>query len=151
MKKPWMIFWLLLLATLLLVSPLAYLISYALSADHTGTGFASLLQQYSQAKRNPLLTALLSLLPFAIFALILWVFRRRQASESVQIGVALGGGLAILLVMLWANLTYWPNFLPDKTYPGFPHGLELVIAPLFFAPVALVFGVIAGWLIGRTK
>jgi len=151
MKRVWMLYAALFTATLLLVTPLAYLLSHALSAQHTGLGIGTLLEQYQQSKRNPLLTALLSGFPFMLLAAIIWVAQRRGATVRTSRDLTLGGGTAILLVMLWANLEYWPRFLPGLPYPGFPHGLELVIAPLHFAPFAMALGAFIGWLAGRSR
>jgi uncharacterized membrane-anchored protein len=61
------------------------------------------------------------------------------------------GLVAILVVLVWINLQFWPLFLPERTYPGFPHGLGFIIGPVFFAPVlmALVMGGV--WLVLRRQ
>ncbi|MEE4184913.1 MAG: hypothetical protein V2J12_04005 [Gammaproteobacteria bacterium] len=151
MKPVWVLYGCLLAATLLFVPPAGYLVSYGLSDQHSGDALGSLAAQYLQTRRNPALTAVLAGFPFLLLALVLWFARRRRATADACRHIALGGGSAILLVMLWANLEYWPNFLPGVDYPGFPHGLELVIAPLHFAPFAMAAGAMIGWLIGKDR
>lgn len=151
MKQVWLLYACLLAATLLLVAPTGYLVSYWLSDQHSGNALGSLTAQYLQSRRNPAVTAVLACFPFFLLALMLWFARRRQITAHTCWHIALGGGSAILLVMLWANLEYWPNFLPGVDYPGFPHGLELVIAPLHFAPFAMAAGAALGWLLGRER
>lgn len=151
MKKVWLLFAVVMAITLFLVVPVSFLISYWHSNQHSGIGIGALLAQYLQLKRNPLIMPLLSCFPFLLLAGIIFFARRRGARERTCRNVALGGGSAIAFVMLWANLEYWPNFLPGVPYPGFPHGLELVIAPLFFAPVAMALGAVAGWATGRQR
>ena len=147
MSRTWTLYWVILVCTLFLVPATAYLLTYTVSDAHTGDAFASLIAQYQQSKRNPILTALLALFPFLLLALGLFIAKKRGVNEPRRSAICLGGGLAIAGVMLWANLIYWPNFLPDVPYPGFPHGLELVIAPLFFAPVAMLIGILLGRLL----
>lgn len=58
-------------------------------------------------------------------------------------------GVVTLLVCLFVNLEFWPKFLPARQFLGFPHGLEFVIGPLFFAPIGVGVGCFAAWLIRR--
>jgi len=80
---------------------------------------------------------------------VLVIYRRwRGVGGSRQVAVA--GSLAIIALLLWANASFWPLFLPGRSYPGWPHGLEMVIVPLFFAPVGMLVAVaIAVLLQGR--
>jgi hypothetical protein len=151
MKHVWLLYAGLLAATVLLVPPAGYLVSYGLSDQHSGAALGSLAAQYLQTRRNPAATAVLACFPFFLLALVLWLARRRRVTPDACWHIALGGGTAILVVMLWANLEYWPNFLPGVDYPGFPHGLELVIAPLHFAPFAMAAGATLGWLLGKDR
>lgn len=151
MKKVWLLYVLLLAATLLLAAPAGYLVSYWLSDQHSGNALGSLTAKYMQMKRNPLLTAALACFPYLLLAIVVFFVRRRGAITSTCLHIVLGGGFAILILMLWANLEYWPNFLPGVDYPGFPHGLELVIAPLHFGPFAMAIGATIGWLTGKPR
>ncbi|MEM0911612.1 MAG: hypothetical protein AAGJ37_11585 [Pseudomonadota bacterium] len=151
MKKVWILFLASLFATVLLTSPLAYLISYILSEQHNGHAISSLIAQYQQMKRNPFFTSLLSVFPFILLAVLVVIAQKRKTSAEKCYVVMVCGALAIFVIMFWINLVYWPNFLPDVPYPGFPHGLELVIAPLFFAPVGMLIGVLCGWFIVKGK
>ena len=68
------------------------------------------------------------------------------------LGIAGWSGLTpSLLLLVWANAEAWPLYLPGRAFPGFPHGLELIIVPLFFVPVAMVFGTVAGGVVGRAR
>ena len=58
---------------------------------------------------------------------------------------------AWLLVSLYVNLEYWPTFLPDRQYAGFPHGLEFIIGPGVFAPIGLVIALLVTWLTVRQQ
>lgn len=98
------------------------------------------LEQASGRRQNPLTTAVLGLFPVLLLLAGLWV-GRRLGRDGPRLRAAGWGALgAILLVLLWANAQFWPLFLPDRVYPGFPHGLELVIGPVFFAPAAMLLG-----------
>lgn len=151
MKNMWKLYFLLMIATLLLASPSAYLITYYLSDAHSGQAISSLIQQYLVAKRNPLLTALLGMFPFLLLALLLFIMGRRKANERLRVLLSFVGASTIFVCMFWVNLMYWPNFLPGNPYPGFPNGLELVIVPIFFAPIAMFVSVFLVWLVKRAK
>lgn len=151
MKNIWTLYFLLMITTLLLASPLAYLITYYLSDSHSGQAFSTLIQNYLVAKRNPLLSSLLCIFPFLLLALLLFIMGRRKVNERLRGLLSLTGASTIFVCMFAVNLMYWPNFLPGKSYPGFPHGLELVIVPIFFAPVAMFVTVFIAWLIKRAK
>jgi len=105
--------------------------------------------QLQTERRNLLLVGLPAVVPFALLALVLVIYRRwRGVGGSRQVAVA--GSLAIIALLLWANASFWPLFLPGRSYPGWPHGLEMVIVPLFFAPVGMLVAVaIAVLLQGR--
>jgi len=99
-----------------------------------------LLAQLQAERRNLLVVGLPALLPFALLALVLLIYRRwRGPSGCWQ--VALAGSVAIVTMLVWANASFWPLFLPGRSYPGWPHGLEMVIVPLFFAPVGMLIAV----------
>jgi hypothetical protein len=133
-----------------LVLPPLIFVGVAWSA---GMGFSgawqALLEQSVSARQNPLRAAPLGLLPVFILLLALWLGHRsgRDAS-SVRIA-GWGGLIAILLVIAWANIEAWSGFLPSRVYQGFPHGLELVIGPLFFAPIAMLVGALVAVVAAR--
>jgi len=96
-------------------------------------------QQMQAERRNLFLVGLPGVFPFLLLALLIFVLRRRSGFTASR-AVALAGGGAIVLMLVWANASFWPVFLPGTAYPGWPHGLEMVIVPVFFAPIAMLFG-----------
>ncbi len=96
-------------------------------------------------------TALLGLAPILLFTIVLRLLRRRDP-EGRWLGAAGWWGLVpALLILAWANWEVWPLHMPGRAFPGWPHGLELVIGPIFFVPVALVLGAVAGSLVARSR
>jgi hypothetical protein len=102
---------------------------------------AAVSAQYGAERQNLFLAGVPGLLPYALLALIVAVHRWRRG-HARSTGLALSGGLPIAFVLAWANASFWPLHLPGRDYPGWPHGLEMVIAPLFFAPVAMAAGLL---------
>ncbi|MCA9752021.1 MAG: hypothetical protein KC591_07505, partial [Gemmatimonadetes bacterium] len=74
--------------------------------------------------------------------ILLWIaVRVVRRNPAISPSAAAWGGLVpIVVVLAWASFQFWPKFLPSRVYPGFPHGLEFVIAPLVFAPIGMVLG-----------
>jgi hypothetical protein len=105
--------------------------------------FDLVVEQMQADRRNLLLVGLPGIIPFLLLATVAAVMRLRKRDPASR-AAAVGGGAAIGLTLIWANASYWPMFLPGASYPGWPHGLEMIIAPLFFAPVAMLFGVLLG-------
>jgi len=83
--------------------------------------------------------------------MFLWLHRRFGGDLSKRPLLIWSGYLPLLGMLIWANFEYWPDFLPSRVYPGFPHGMELFIAPLFFAPIAMAVCIFAAWLLGRSQ
>lgn len=109
------------------------------------------LEQLAAPRQNLLVCGALGLFPVALLFSVLWLHRRFGGAEKTRLGMAWSGLAAILVVLTWANRQFWPHFLPSRTYPGFPHGLELVLGPLLFAPITMILGLLTAWLIGRRK
>ncbi len=104
--------------------------------------FGALADQCTQPRLNPLITALSGWIPVMVLLLALRITRR--AGPAASSAMARGGLVAIVAVLVWANLEFWPEFLPSRVYPGFPHGLELVMGPVIVAPVGMALGMLAG-------
>lgn len=102
----------------------------------------ALADQCTQPRQNPLITALSGWVPVVVLLLALRITRR--AGPAASRAMARGGLVAIVAVLAWANFEFWPKFLPSRVYPGFPHGLELVMGPVIFAPIAMALGMLAG-------
>lgn len=111
----------------------------------------ALLQQFKAERQNLLVCGLIGLFPVGLLHGCLWIHRWKKGAATVERAMAIGGLVAILLVLLWVNFQFWPLFLPDRVYPGFPHGLEFIIGPGIFAPVAMIIGMAIGWIATRTK
>lgn len=132
-----------------IVTPLLVpVVAYTLVALRTGLSVSetasAMVAQAIGGRPNLLAPAALSSVPIALLFILHWLARKRDPDNSWRERAAWSGLFLVLAVLFWANLTAWPLYMPGRAFPGFPHGLELVIAPLFFAPVAAL----AGWLIG---
>ena len=126
---------------LLLIPPFVFAgVGLAEGMGPRGT-LRGVLAQYGTRRLNLFTVALPSLLPLLLLALVVFLLRRFTAMTASPRSLARGGALAIVAVMVWINLEFWPVFLPERRSPGFPHGLEFVIGPLYFAPVAMLVGV----------
>lgn len=112
---------------------------------------AAIIEQYTAARQNLLVVSLLGLFPILLLLIGLWLHRKFGGNPQVGQWLAWGGLIPILLVLIWINSMFWPIFLPERTYPGFPHGLEFIIGPGIFAPVAMVVGMGLAWLIRRMR
>ncbi|MDY7095679.1 MAG: hypothetical protein SX243_22110 [Acidobacteriota bacterium] len=135
----------------LLIPPAVFLAVALGEGMGLGGAGAALVAQYTASQLNLLVCGALGLVPVLLVLLILWVHRKVAPGSLARPALALGGLLPILLILVWANWDYWPRFLPSRTYPGFPHGLGLVIAPFFFAPIGGVVGMVVGWLVTRVQ
>jgi hypothetical protein len=111
----------------------------------------SLSEQFTARRQNLFMIGALGLFPVGILMAILWIHRKRGGDQVTRRWMAGGGLIPILLVIIWVNFDYWPAFLPSKTYPGFPHGLEFVIGPGLFAPILMLPGIALGWWAARNR
>ena len=126
-----------------LVTPaLVFLLVGIVEGMSAGELLNALRAQYVSGKQNLLVLGLVGCLPLVLLALVVWILGRIKRISTSRRRFSIGGALAILLVLLWVNFEYWPTFLPHRTYAGFPHGLEFVIGPLIFAPIAMVAGLL---------
>ena len=108
-------------------------------------------EQVTSGRQNLLICGMVGLFPVLLLLIGLWIHRRLGGNEQTRNVMAWSGLIPILCVLIWVNVQFWPLFLPSRTYPGFPHGLEFIIGPIFFAPVAMLFGMSAAWLIQRLE
>ena len=109
-----------------------------------------LLAQVQTERRNPLVVGLPAVVPFALLALVLAIYRRWRGTAGSKM-VAAFGILVIVVLLIWANASFWPLFLPGRSYPGWPHGLEMVIVPIFFAPVGMLVAVAIAMIFQRWR
>ncbi len=129
--------------------PLIFLLVALSSGLGPGAAAEALWLQVLSGKLNLLVCGLLGLVPVCLVAVVLWIAKKRGAEDSLRMALVCGGLIPILSVLIWANLEYWPRFLPSRTYPGFPNGLELVIGPGMFAPIGAAAGMFIAWVITR--
>ncbi len=113
-----------------------------------GETSSQLLAQMQADRRNLLLVGLPAVVPFALLALVLVIYRRWRGCAGSST-VAAAGAAGIMVMLVWANASFWPLFLPGRSYPGWPHGLEMVIVPLFFAPISMLIAVAIGIMLLR--
>jgi hypothetical protein len=137
------------LLTAILAPLLVPAVVYCIVALSAGLGLGgtieALANQATGPRQNLSASSVLGLAPALLLLVLLRLVRRFDTENSWRRAAGWGGLIAILLILVWANFEAWPNFLPGRAFPGWPHGMELVIAPLFFAPVAmLVGGLVAG-------
>lgn len=125
---------------LLLLPPVVFLVVGLVEGMGLPGTMTAIMEQYTVRRLNLLVVAVLSLLPLMFLALVVYLLGRIASIRASRRSLALGGLSGLLAVMVWVNLEFWPIFLPDRVAPGFPHGLEFVIGPLFFAPVAMFIG-----------
>ncbi len=133
-----------------LAIPPTVFLAVALQAGLTpGETLSALAEQYRASRQNLLIVGLPGLFPIALLAAVCWLVGRFVPRAPPRSALAFGGLLPILAVSLWAHLKFWPLFLPARTYPGFPHGLELIIGPLIFAPILMLGGLLVAGLVTR--
>jgi len=123
-------------------------LSSGLSSPEALTALA---EQYVSRKQNLLVIGMLSLLPVVLMVFVIWLIRKIKNRSADVRDLAIGGVAGILAVDIWMNFEYWPTYLPERTYAGFPHGLEFVIGPIFYAPIAMVIGMVAAAMASRRK
>ena len=110
---------------------------------------SSVAEQFSTDRQNLAMVGTLGVLPVVLLSLTVWIIGLIRRIRTSRRSFAVGGASCILLVLVWVNVSFWPTYLPDKAFAGFPHGLEFVIGPFIFAPVAMLVGLIAAALVGR--
>lgn len=108
--------------------------------------WAALLDQYTTRRLNLVVSGLPGFFPILLLVGVLAIYRRYGKSQRTRASMGWGGLLAILTVLVWVNLQFWPLFFPGRTSPGFPHGLEFIIGPVFFAPVFMALTMGGIWL-----
>ena len=132
-----------LLASALLVlaiPPLVFIVVALTSAMTPVETADALATQYVAPRVNLAVCSGLGLAPLLLLALLLWIRRRRRPAEEGPPLYAIGGALPILAVTIFVNVEYWTAFLPNRTFLGFPHGLEFIIGPAIFAPIGMLAG-----------
>lgn len=121
--------------------------AFAVTALATGLSpaetAAALTEQFSARNPSLLLTGVVGLFPVLLLGLLLWLHARLGGAARQRAVLALAGYAPIAGVLIWANAEYWPDYLPERVQPSFPHGLELVIGPAIIAPAGMLLGLLA--------
>jgi hypothetical protein len=128
-------------ALLLLASPPLVFVLVALTSGMSPADTAgALVAQYAAPRVNLAVCSGLGLVPLLLLAVLLWIRRRRRPSAEGPPLYAIGGALPILAVAVFVNAESWTAFLPNRSFLGFPHGLEFIIGPGIFAPIGMLAG-----------
>ena len=133
----------------LAVPPVVFAVTGLISGLSPFETASALVAQYATSRLNLFIMGALGIIPFGVLGIAL-VLVRRFSPGTLLSRLALGGGLCIVATMVWAHWTYWRLFLPERVAPMWPHGLELLIGPVFFAPVLALGGLVIGWISERT-
>lgn len=141
----------LLVLLVLLVPPVVFFFTGLGSGMGVGGTWDALVEQIRGGRPNPLITGVVGLIPLILVGVVLWISKLAKALPRTQSLILWGGVFPVIAVLVWSNLEFWTVFLPSMKAPGFPHGLELLIGPVFFAPVAMAFGMVITYLVGRSK
>lgn len=136
-------------AIALLIPPLVYVACALLANMGLQDTLAALVQQYQQPRQNLLNVGLPVLLPVLGLVLALALLGRWPRLRMQRRAHAVAALLVLALLHLWTNASYWAMYLPERAFLGFPHGLEFIIVPLFFAPPAMAVAILIISLGGR--
>ena len=129
--------------------PLAVFFGSALTAGLSLSESVDSTAQQFFAERHPLFSAqILGLVPVVLATVLGWLLARKIDAHRSRV-VAQAGLAGAATVLIWINVAFWPDYLPERTFRGFPHGLEFVIGPLFFAPPATLIAMTAAWFATR--
>ncbi|MEM1180008.1 MAG: hypothetical protein AAGM22_16825 [Acidobacteriota bacterium] len=128
----------------LLLPPFVFVSAAWQAGFDAGAMFSALGAQYAAPRTNLGVVSGLGLLPIILLSLGVWLVGRLAGGDK-RPAFAVAGLVPILIVIGWSQFEYWPHFFPERRPPGFPHGLELVIGPLIFAPAAMAVGLLTAW------
>lgn len=144
-------FWVVAIAAdFILFAPAAVFVGVGLASGmEVGDVFGALVEQLKSEQMNLTLISVRSLAPVVLLAIVLAVGWRIGRFRDTGVAVALGGSVAILAIVVAANLEFWPTYLPSLTYAGWPHGIELMLGPFVAAPIAMVLGMVIGHRLAR--
>lgn len=134
---------------ILAVPPVVFFLVALVSDMSLSESMAALVEQYKSRKQNLLLVGLVACLPLLLSGIVLWLHGRAGGLPAMRRILTWSGYAPIWLVAVWVNFEYWSDYLPARTFLGFPHGLEFVIGPLFFAPAGMVMCMLVAWLTAR--
>lgn len=136
---------------LMVIPPLIFSGSALAGGMSMAATMTALVEQYAAERNNLLIVSLVGLLPLLLILLLIFVRNRLQKTVEGSGEYALGSCIPVLLIAVFVNLEYWPSYLPERVFLGFPHGLEFVIGPLVFAPIGISVGFVVTWLVMRQR
>ncbi len=131
-----------------MIPPVVFSACGLLAGMGLGGTLDALAAQYGADRLNLLVLGFVGTIPVLFLTVALGVYRRFGSAGPIG-AMALAGISLVLLLLTWAHGSYWPSFLPERVAPMWPHGIEFVVVPLFFAPIAAVAGMLGGWLVHR--
>ncbi len=137
------------LSIAVLLPPLIFLIAALASGLSLPESLQACIEQSVAERQNLAVSAALGCAPILLLGAILGIYQRLSGNAERAALLGTGGLIPILLVLAWANYSFWSIFLPERVYPGFPHGLELVLGPLIYAPAGMLIGLVTAWLSSR--
>ena len=143
------LFVVLLVALPMLVPPLVFIMVALAEGMSIAETVNALIEQYRSDRNNLLVVGALGLFPVILLLIVLWIYYRVSKNERYLSAMGWGGLLPVAAVLLWVNFEFWPGFLPTRVFRGFPHGLEFIIGPGFFAPIGMLVGIVVSWFIAR--
>lgn len=118
----------------------------ALLADLTvAASLRATVEQFSYERNHLWGIGLLGILPVVLLTGLGWLIGRWLEPLRTRL-IAQAGLVGIALILVWINFEFWPGYLPERAFRGFPHGLEFVIGPLYFAPGAMLLFMLCAWL-----
>lgn len=137
--------WLALFVVPVIMPWVVFLISGLAVGMSPADAFSAAVEQSGERKQNPLIAGVPGIIPAGVVALLLLILRRWDRTGERRRVVGWVGVFLIGAVIAWANFQFWPKFLPEREFMMWPHGLELVLGPMFFAPVVALVGCLVTW------
>ena len=124
---------------LALIPPFVFLGAALVGGMDVASSLSALGEQYVADRVSLFMVTILGMFPLVLVAALLGIRRLVRKTWDGSLIYAWAGIIPVLLVSVFSNLEYWPRFLPNRQFLGFPHGLEFTIGPLIFAPIGMVF------------
>lgn len=134
----------------LLVPPTTFLVSGLAAEMGLLDTLNAVMDQYGPEARPKLWSSsVISVVPVLGLGLVLWLIAKIRGKHDLTPLLGAAALVALALVLIWSNVSFWLTFLPEQRTPGWPHGLELVVGPLVFAPLAMLTAMLLAWAVGR--
>ena len=105
--------------------------------------------QFYTARGNLAILGVVGLFPMLIMAIVLWIVQKLTKGSIAGDYLFYSGLIAIIMIIGWANGSYWLAYLPNRNFLGWPHGIELFIGPVVFAPIGMLICILVAWAAGH--